>query len=117
MENTQDTNKNDVVFTLKSIYFNEDYIPSNNTRETTNFANLARGESRQENLRNTINMINNGFNTLANWDNPTNDRYSIELEIISVYIDLANSGNSFPLIVILKTQIIDLKAGERIEGN
>lgn len=116
MENTQNTIKNDFVFTLKSIYFNEDYIPSNNTRATTNFANLARGESRQENLRNTINMINNRFNTLANWDNPTNDRYSIELEIISVYIDIDNSGKSFPLIEILKTQIIDHKTGERIEG-
>ncbi|KUJ60084.1 hypothetical protein AR687_20045 [Flavobacteriaceae bacterium CRH] len=108
--------KNDFSFTLESIFFNEDYIPSNSTRATTNFANLARGASRQENLRNTINMINNRFNTLANWDNPNNDRYSVELEIVSVYIDIDGSGKKFPSIEILKTHIIDHKTGKRIEG-
>lgn len=33
-------------YSLKSIRFDEDYIPSDSTRLTTNFANLARGESR-----------------------------------------------------------------------
>lgn len=116
MENIQHTIKNDFVFTLKSIYFNENYIPSNSTRTTTNFANLARGTSRQENLRNTMNMINNRFNTLANWDNPTNDRYSVELEIVSVDIDIDGSGTTFPSIEILKTHIIDHKTGKRLEG-
>ncbi len=41
----------------------------------TNFANLARGESRQENLRRTLAMINNRFNSLASCDNPKGDRY------------------------------------------
>ncbi|MGQ7944276.1 DUF1852 domain-containing protein [Flavobacterium sp. WC2509] len=116
IENTQNTIKNDFAFTLESIYFNENYIPSNSTRTTTNFANLARGVSRQENLRNTITMINNRFNTLANWDNPNNDRYSVELEIVSVCIDIDGSGKAFPAIEILKTLIIDHKTGERIEG-
>lgn len=116
IENTQNTIKNDFTFTLDSIYFNENYIPSNSTRATTNFANLARGASRQENLRNTINMINNRFNTLANWDNPNNDRYSVELEIVSVYIDIDGSGKTFPSIEILKTHIIDHKTAKRIEG-
>ena len=116
MEDTQGIVKNDLTFTLKSIYFDENYIPSNSTRTTTNFANLARGESRQENLRNTINMINNRFNTLANWDNPNNNRYSVELEIVSVDIDIDGSGTTFPSIEILKTHIIDHKTGKRIEG-
>lgn len=116
MENTQNTIKYDFAFTLKSIYFNEDYIPSNSTRTTTNFANLARGTSRQENLRNTINMINNRFNTLASWDNPNKDRYSVELEIVSVDIGIDGSGSTFPSIEILKTHIIDHKTGKRIEG-
>ena len=38
-------------FTINSVKFNEDYRPSDNTRITTNFANLARGERRKENLR------------------------------------------------------------------
>lgn len=116
MENTQNTIKYDFAFTLKSIYFNENYIPSNSTRTTTNFANLARGASRQENLRNTITMINNRFNALANWDNPYKDRYSVELEIVSVDLDIDGSGTTFPAIEILKTYIIDHKTGRRIEG-
>lgn len=103
-------------FNIKSIIFDENYHPSDSTRLTTNFANLARGESRQENLRNTLNMINNRFNALANWDNPTSDRYSIELEIISVDMDIAGAKSSFPSIEILKTNIIDHKTNERIEG-
>ena len=34
---------NDVAFTIKRIGFDENYRPSDNTRITTNFANLARG--------------------------------------------------------------------------
>jgi len=116
IENTRNTIRNDFAFTLERIDFNENYIPSNGTRATTNFANLARGASRQENLRNTINMINNRFNTLANWDNPNNDRYSVELEIVSVCIDIDGNDKTFPAIEILKTHIIDHKTGKRIEG-
>ena len=103
-------------FTLNSIFFNEDYIPSDKTRTTTNFANLARGASREENLRNTIKMINHRFNTLASWDNPNKDRYSIKLEIFSVDIDVDGSGKTFPSIEILKTHIIDHKTGKALDG-
>lgn len=103
-------------FNIKSIIFNENYHPADSTRLTTNFANLARGESRQENLRNTLNMINNRFNALANWDNPQGDRYEIELEIISVEMDIAGAKSSFPSIEILKTNIIDHKLNTRTEG-
>ena len=51
-------------FSINSISFDEHYTPSDNTRITTNFANLARGESREENLRNTLKMIDNRFNAL-----------------------------------------------------
>lgn len=101
---------------IKSISFDENYHPSNNTRLTTNFANLARGESRQENLRNTLMMINSRFNDLAHWDNPKGDRYSVELEIISVDMDVKNEGKDFPIIEILKTNIIDHTNNQRIEG-
>ena len=82
----------DLTFTIKSTNFDENYHPSNNTRITTNFANLARGESRQQNLRNTLKMINNRFNALASLDNPQGDRYEIELEIISVGLAVNNIG-------------------------
>lgn len=110
----------DFAFSLKRIAFDENYFPADNTRITTNFANLARGERRQDNLRNTINMINNRFNALAYWDNPKGDRYSVELEIISVGVtvnaDNQSKGESFPSIEILKTYIVDSQTGQRIEG-
>ncbi|MBN3786169.1 DUF1852 domain-containing protein [Burkholderia sp. Ac-20353] len=108
----------DFTFSIKSICFDEDYHPSDNTRITTNFANLARGQSRQENLRNTFRMIDNRFNALAHWDNPEGDRYTVKLEIISVEmnIDGEGSGNALPLIEILKTNIFDRKTNERIDG-
>jgi len=109
---------NDFKFSIKSTSFDENYLPADNTRITTNFANLARGESRQENLRKALNMMDNSFNALAHWDNPNGDRYALELEIVSVDIDLVNDGSaqSFPTIEILKTHIQDRKTNKRIEG-
>jgi len=109
---------NDFAFTIRRIRFDEHYTPSDNTRITTNFANLARGSRRQENLRNTLEMINNRFNALAQWDNPAGDRYTVELDIISVEmnIDFDSSANALPLIEILKTTVIDRKTSERIDG-
>lgn len=106
----------DFSFTIKRIGFDENYQPSNNTRITTNFANLARGENRQANLRNALKMINNRFNALAHWDNPNGDRYSVELEIISVDVDIEGNGQTFPTIEVLKTHILDHKTNKRIEG-
>ncbi|OZI51630.1 DUF1852 domain-containing protein [Bordetella genomosp. 4] len=108
----------DLRFTIKSICFDENYHPADNTRITTNFANLARGDSRQENLRNTLRMIDNRFNALAHWDNPKGDRYTVELEIISVEmsIDAASTDNALPLIELLKATVIDRKTNERIDG-
>mgnify|MGYP000504175401 CR=1 FL=1 len=106
----------DLTFTIKSTSLDENYHPSNNTRITTNFANLARGESRQQNLRNTLKMINNRFNALASWDNPQRDRYEVELKIISVDLDIAGSGKVFPSIEVLKTNIIDRQTNEQFEG-
>ena len=103
-------------FQIKSLRFDEDYLPADNTRITTNFANLARGNNRQENLRNALRMIDNRFNALAHWDNPKGDRYSVELDIISVEMKIDGDDDHFPLIEILKTTVVDQKTGERIEG-
>jgi len=108
----------DFKFSIKSIRFDEHYRPAETTRITTNFANLARGASRQENLRNTLKMIDNRFNALAHWDNPEGDRYSVELEIVSVEMSMGDDTNdhALPLIEILKTHIVDHTTGERIAG-
>ncbi|BDP34732.1 TPA: DUF1852 domain-containing protein [Vibrio parahaemolyticus] len=107
---------NDFTFAIKSIRFDENYQPSDNTRITTNFANLARGNYRRENLCNALRMIDNRFNALAHWDNAQGDRYSVELEIISVDMDIQGSGEAFPSIEVLKTNIVDHNTNERIEG-
>ena len=101
---------------IKRIRFDENYEPANSTRLTTNFANLARGESRQENLRRTLAMINNRFNSLASCDNPKGDRYSLEIDIISAEIDIEGNGKTFPFIEMLKSTITDHQTNERIEG-
>ncbi|MFJ4346562.1 DUF1852 domain-containing protein [Pseudomonas sp. NPDC089401] len=108
----------DFSFSVTSIAFDEHYQPAENTRITTNFANLARGANRQENLRNTLKMIDNRFNALAHWDNPEGDRYKVELEIVSVAMDIAAecSGQALPLIEILKTTVVDLHTHARIAG-
>jgi hypothetical protein len=103
-------------FTIKSTPFDEDYRPTENTRITTNFANLARGETRQENLRNALRMIDNRFNALADWDNPNGDRYAVALDIVSVEMSVGAGNAAFPLIEILKTTIIDYQSGRRIDG-
>ncbi|MCS6151763.1 DUF1852 domain-containing protein [Shewanella baltica] len=103
-------------FTINSICLDENYHPSDKTRITTNFANLARGSHRQANLRNALKMIDNSFNALAHWDNPKGERYTVELEIISVNLDIDDSGQTFPSIEILKTNIVDHKTNKRIEG-
>lgn len=108
--------KKDFTFNIKSILLDENYHPSTNTRITTNFANLARGEYRKANLRNALNMINNRFNALAHWDNTNGERYAVELEIVSVEIGIEDGGESFPSIEILKTNIVDHKTNKRIEG-
>lgn len=126
----KDKDHKEFTFTIKSICFDENYQPSRNTRITTNFANLARGEKRQENLRNTFRMIDNRFNALAHWDNPKGDRYTVNLDIISVEININGecngignvsgndnkSSNALPLIEILKTRIFDRKNNQYIDG-
>lgn len=106
----------DFTFSIKRIRFDEHYQPSGSTRITTNFANLARGECRQQNLHHALKMIDNRFNALAHWDNPNSDRYSVELEIISVDMEIEGQGDSFPSIEVLKTNIVDHATNERIEG-
>lgn len=104
----------DFTYSISSVCFDEQYQPGDSTRITTNFANLARGDNRRENLRNAIAMINCRFNALANWDNPNANRYTIELAIISV--DIIVEGEHFPAIEMLQTNVVDHKYEKRIEG-
>lgn len=105
-------------FTIGSVPFDEDYRPTDNTRITTNFANLARGTSRRQNLRNTLTMIDHRFNALMHWDNPAGDRYAVGLNIVSAALRIAGGDrdDAFPLIEILHTVVTDRTSGDRIDG-
>ncbi|WP_175985491.1 putative oxygenase MesX [Microbacterium tenebrionis] len=105
-------------FRIRTARFDESYAPSATSRTTTNFANLARGENRRQNLRSTLAMIDDRFNALARDDNPTADRYSVELEIVSadLYFDADGVVVEFPLIEILDVTILDTRTRERIDG-
>ncbi|MET3726087.1 DUF1852 domain-containing protein [Sphingomonas trueperi] len=105
-------------FSISSLPFDEEYRPADSTRTTTNFANLARGERRRENLRNTLVMIDHRFNALMHWDNPKGDRYTLELKIVSAALTLGDGTHdeAFPLIEILHTVVVDKASGERSDG-
>lgn len=104
-------------FSIQRQRFDQHYIPAKTTRLTTNFANLARGDNREQNLHNTLTMLNQRFNTLADWDNPTGERYSVELDIISVAMNLGDTGEiDLPLIEMLNTTIVDNQTQQRHDG-
>lgn len=110
--------RRDITYSLHSTRFDEDYRPSDSTRATTNFANLARGPHCRDNLRNAFAMIDARFNALAHWDNPEGDRYSVDLDILSADITVGEGAHvaAFPLIEILKPTILDRTTGARICG-
>ena len=109
---------NEFTFSITTTRFDENYAPSNSSRATTNFANLARGEHRQQNLRNALTMIDRRFNDLAHWDNPSGDRYTLELDIVSVALHhtAEGVGEEFPLLEFLDIQIVDRRTGARRPG-
>lgn len=103
-------------FELHRTPFNEHYTPADSTRLTTNFANLARGQDRQSNLRRAIAMIDNRFNQLAHWDNPEGSRYQVSLDIISVDIYLNDDTTPFPFVEMLETRIHDKVLNKTYQG-
>jgi hypothetical protein len=109
---------NEFTFSITTTRFDEDYAPSDSSRTTTNFANLARGEHRQQNLRSALTMIDRRFNDLAHWDNPNGDRYTLEIEIVSAGLRFTaeSEDQAFPLLEMLDIQIVDLRTGERRRG-
>ncbi|MBA8990772.1 hypothetical protein FHW23_002037 [Curtobacterium pusillum] len=113
---------NDLTFSITRTRFDEDYSPADSSRLTTNFANLARGEHRQQNLRSALAMIDRRCNDLASrsgaLDNPDGDRYRVELDIVSVTMQFVDgsSAQSFPLLEMLDVTIVDRRTGERHQG-
>jgi len=105
-------------FALEAIPFDESYRPCEQTRLTTNFANLARGPRREQNLHDVRAMIDNRFNMLAHEDNPQGDRYAVSLEIITATLqaDIEGLDRDFPLIEMLQPAILDRATGQVTRG-
>ncbi|PCN48685.1 hypothetical protein Csp2054_06230 [Curtobacterium sp. 'Ferrero'] len=105
---------NDPSFSITRTRFDEDYSPADSSRLTTNFANLARGEQRQQNLRNALGMIDGRLNELAGADG----RYRVALDIVSVSLGFSDGGADaeFPLLEMLDVTIVDQHTGERHQG-
>ncbi|WP_144765920.1 putative oxygenase MesX [Curtobacterium sp. 9128] len=106
----------DCTFSITRTRFDEDYSPSDSSRLTTNFANLARGEDRQRNLRAAIAMIDDRCNDLAGDEDE--GRYRVELDIVSVAMQFEDGGTvaEFPLLEMLDVVMVDQHTGERHQG-
>lgn len=117
---TERTMTTDFTVSLRTTRFDEDYVPASGSRITTNFANLARGDDRRENLRRALSMITDRANELAGAE----ERYAVELDIVSAQLHLgthegedpAGDGAGVPLIEMLHVQILDRSTGTRLPG-
>jgi len=109
---------NDITFSITTTRFDEDYAPAENSRVTTNFANLARGASRQANLRGALSMMDRRLNELVPEDNPDGTRYRVELDIVSVQLQFSDGADDeqFPVIEVLDVHILDTETGQRHQG-
>lgn len=106
------------IFHSSRTRFDADYAPAPHTRITTNFANLARGADRADNIRRTLAMMNQRLNALAHWDNPRGQRYALELDILSVEMHCADLGitQPFPLLEWLQPFVWDRHSQRRTAG-
>lgn len=116
MQHPQDLSALDIGYRIRRTRLDEHYQPAEHTRLTTNFANLARGELRQQNLRTALSMMNARFNQLVYWDNPHADRYSLALDIVSVDLHIQGAAEPFPSIEVLQTRIVDEKTQTELSG-
>ncbi|MDF2667574.1 MAG: hypothetical protein K0R81_3424 [Microbacterium sp.] len=109
---------NDITFSITTTRFDEDYAPAENSRVTTNFANLARGAGRQANLRSALSMMDRRLNELVSEDNPDGSRYRVELDIVSVHLQFSDGADDeqFPVIEVLDVHIVDTETGQRHQG-
>ncbi|BAJ76380.1 hypothetical protein MTES_3416 [Microbacterium testaceum StLB037] len=105
---------NDITFSITTTRFDEHYAPAENSRVTTNFANLARGAGRRQNLRGALSMMDRRLNELLS----TEARYRLELDIVSVQLQFSDGADDeqFPVIEVLDVHILDTETGESHPG-
>lgn len=119
----------DFTYRISTTRFDENYTPSADSRTTTNFANLARGEHRQANLRTALSMIATRFHDLVRRADAPRDnhqarephsqgRYGLDLDIVTADLDFTADDEQlrFPVIEVLDIGIVDHSTGDRLPG-
>jgi hypothetical protein len=104
-------------FTYKITPYDANYIASERTRATTNFANFARdpGQHRQRILV-FLDLVNTDLNTLLGASD--SQRYAIELEILSlsIHFDQATSDEGVLLTETMRARVDDRHGDQIIPG-
>lgn len=98
--------------------FDLNFVPSSSTRETTNYANLARNPTtRQQHLTTLFELIHQSLNQQLE-DNSRSTRYAIELNILSMraLFEASSSPAGFRLTEVMQATVIDTHTGERHSG-
>ena len=72
----------DLVFSINRLRFDENYQPTT-PHEPRLTLPTWQGASVGRTTRNALKMMNNRLNSLLSWDNPTGDRYQVEVDIVS----------------------------------
>jgi hypothetical protein len=93
----------------------ENFLPAQSSRLTTNFANLARGPHRQTHLRQVLGDINLRLRELMPLAGYANADYEIDLQILSFFGSF-EAGTPFPLYEMLEATIVDPGTGSRLPG-
>jgi hypothetical protein len=97
--------------------FDASYVPANQSRLTTTFANLARDpRGRGERIAATLTLIDHRFHQLMG-ESEDGARYRIALEILTAEIRFANdSGDWFPMTETLRCRIRELRESRSLPG-
>lgn len=98
--------------------FNLNFVPSSETRETTNYANLARDPTtRAQHLSALFGLINQSLNQQLE-DNSRSTRYAIEIDILSMraLFEASPSPAGFRLTEVMQAAVIDTHTGDRHAG-
>ncbi len=109
---------------MSSTPYDLDFVPSTGTRETTNYANLARDPAtRRQNLAVLFGLINQALNRQLD-GNSLSMRFVIELNILSLSarFDCGSSSASsptaasFPLTEVMQASVYDTLTGDLDKG-
>lgn len=98
--------------------FNIEFVPGCDTRETTNYANLARDPvTRLHNLATLFGLINQSLNQQLE-DNSHSTRYAIAIDILSLraLFEASPLPAGFRLTEVMQATVLDTHTGERHAG-